>query len=97
MTKEQEIMAFLRKEVFDPVLASPSASKKLKDGVRMTMTRMSVLKAESMVAYYWHAITGTEKSIRFAEMMRREGFSRFEDPGVIDEFRDRFDPPGRRA
>jgi hypothetical protein len=44
--------------------------------------------AKGMVQYYWSAITGTEKSIGFARLMRNEGFTRFEE--TIDEFRERF-------
>ena len=88
MTKEQEIMQFLHERVFDPVLNSPTASQKLKQGVRMTIVRMEQRDALGMVQYYWSAVTGTEKSIGFAKMMRAEGFTRFEE--TIDEFMERF-------
>jgi len=42
-----------------------------------------------MVAYFWSAIQGTDRSIRFAEEMRAEGFTRFEE--VLEEFRSTFD------
>jgi predicted glycosyl hydrolase (DUF1957 family) len=89
MTKEDELMGFLSDRVFDPILDSPKASKSLKLGVRMTIMRMRQRDAAGIVAYYWSAIIGTEKSTKFAEMMRAEGFSRFEE--VLEEFRDRFD------
>jgi hypothetical protein len=88
MTKEEEIMQFLHERVFDPVLNSSVASEKLKQGVRLTIMRMEQRDAEGMVQYYWSAITGTEKSIGFARLMRNEGFTRFEE--TIDEFRERF-------
>jgi hypothetical protein len=88
MSKEQEIMHFLHERVFDPVLNSPLASEKLKKGVRMTIVRMEQRDASGMVHYFWSAVTGTEKSIGFARLMREEGFNRFEE--AIDEFRDRF-------
>jgi len=88
MTKEQEIMQFLHERVFDPVLHSPRASEKLKQGVRLTIVRMEQRDAEGMIHYYWSAITGTEKSIGFARLMRAEGFNRFEE--TTDEFRERF-------
>ena len=34
MTKEEQIMAFPHREVFDPILGSPAASDTLKQGVR---------------------------------------------------------------
>ena len=86
--KEQEIMAFLHENVFDPILTSPLASNSLKQGVRLTIMRMEQRDALGMIRYYWSAIIGTDRSTTFARQMREEGFTRFEE--VIDEFRDRF-------
>jgi hypothetical protein len=83
--KEQKIMQFLHERVFDPILASPRASEKLKQGVRYTIMRLEEHDAAGMIQYYWSAIVGTEKSVGFAAMMRKEGFGRFEE--AIDEFR----------
>jgi len=88
MTKEQEIMSFLSQRVFEPVLNSSTAPKELKNGVNLTIARMNQKNAEGMINYYWSAIVGTERSTKFAKMMKDEGFTRFED--IIDEFRDRF-------
>ena len=90
-TKKVELMAFLHEHVFDPVLNSARASDRLKQGVRMTIVRMKQRDPAGMVGYYWSAIVGTKRSVNFADDMRREGFTRFEDPGVIDQFRRRFD------
>jgi predicted glycosyl hydrolase (DUF1957 family) len=88
MSKEDEIMNFLHKNVFDPILSSPIASSRLKQGVRLTITRMRQRDALGMMSYYWSAIIGTDRSTRFANEMRQEGFTRFEE--TIDEFRERF-------
>ena len=88
MDKEDEIMEFLHRNVFDPILNSQDASDSLKKGVRYTIMRMQERDALGMISYYWSAIVGTERSTEFARMMRNEGFTRFEE--VIDEFRDRF-------
>ena len=88
MAKEDEIMEFLHRNVFDPILNSQDASDSLKQGVRYTIMRMQKQDALGMISYYWSAIVGTERSTEFARMMRNEGFTRFEE--VIDEFRDRF-------
>jgi hypothetical protein len=90
-SKEVEIMAFLQLHVFGPILNSTRASERLKQGVRMTIMRMNQGDTAGMVNFYWSAIVGTERSVDFADDMRREGFARFEDPGVIDEVRHRFD------
>ena len=89
MTKEQEVMAYLHQEVFDPILESATASKRLKDGVRMTIARMNRLSAASMVKYYWSSIVGTDRSIDFAKSMKSEGFNRFEE--ILEDFREQFD------
>lgn len=86
--KELEIMNFLHARIFDPILQSPQATEKLKQGVRGTIMRMEQRDAAGMVQYYWSAIVGTERSIGFAALMRQEGFSRFEE--ALEEFRIRF-------
>jgi len=83
--KEQQIMDFLHARIFDPILGSPQASEKLKQGVRFTKMRMEERDAAGMIQYYWSAIVGTERSVGFAALMRKEGFGRFEE--AIDEFR----------
>jgi hypothetical protein len=87
-TKEQKIMNFLHERVFDPILESPQASEKLKEGVRFTIMRLEECDAAGMISYYWSAIVGTERAIGFAALMRKEGFERFEE--AIDEFRIHF-------
>ena len=86
--RESEIMSFLHSRIFDPILQSPQASEKLKQGVRLTIMRMKRLDAAGMIKYYWSAISGTDRSIGFAALMRQEGFSRFEE--ALEEFRVRF-------
>jgi hypothetical protein len=88
MTKEEEIMQYLHENVFDPILNSPKASEKLKQGVRLTIVRMNQRDALGMVKYYWSAISGTDASIGFAKLMKDEGFTRFEE--VLEDFRVRF-------
>jgi hypothetical protein len=87
--KEQQIMDFLHARVFDPILTSSQASAKLKTGVNYTIMRMEQRRnALGMADYFWAAMRGTERSIGFAEKMRREGFDRFEE--AYEEFRVRF-------
>ena len=88
MTKEEEILNFLSTNVFDPILSSKTASKALKTGVRTTIYRLKQRDAKGMVQYFWAALKGTPRSIKFAELMKKEGVKRFED--VLDEFRERF-------
>jgi len=81
-------MDFLHKEVFDPILNSPNASDRLKQGARLTIMRLNERGARGKIHYYWSAIVGTENSMNFAELLKNERFIRFEE--VIDEFRKRF-------
>jgi hypothetical protein len=88
---EQAIMDFLQARVFQPILTSPTASERLKQGCRLTITRLEQRNAAMMVHYFWSAVVGTERSTSFAAQMRQEGFDRFEE--VIPEFRARFEKP----
>lgn len=90
MTKEKEIMNFLSHNVFDPILNSSDASNALKKGVRCTIMRLNKLDAEGKIKYYWSAVAGTDRSIKFARQMRSEGFIRFESEAVLEKFRNRF-------
>lgn len=95
MKKEDEIMDFLHERVFDPVLNSNRHSKEAKRGIRYTIMRIENRKAEGMIGYYWSSIYGTERSIRFSQLLKRENAKRFED--VIDEFRIRFNDKWLRS
>ncbi len=95
MTKEEEIMQFLEKNVFDPILNSDDASKELKQGVRYTIMRMKQRDAKGMLSYYWSSVVGTERSTQFARLMKKEGFARFEE--IIEEFRERFNDKWLRS
>lgn len=88
-------MAYLHEHVFDPVLESPDASNELKAGVRLTIVRMRDRDAAGMRHFFWSAIGGTDRSIRFADLMLQEGFDRFEE--VLEDFRRRFDDHWLRA
>lgn len=89
MTKEQEIMDYLELKVFNPVLNSNTAPTEFKRGVNYTIMRMKLLSAEKMVQYFWSAISGTDRSHRFAKLMKDENFTSFED--VREEFMVKFD------
>ena len=88
MTKEDELMEFLYEKVFDPVLASNKASKKIKAGVNLTINRMKKRDAHGMIQFFWSSIVGTDRSIDFSKQMKKEGFNRFED--IIEDFRLKF-------
>ncbi len=88
MTKEEEILGYLNKNVFNPILDSSVASKELKAGVNLTIARLKQRNAEGMIQYFWSAVIGTKRSIGFSEKMKNAGFTRFEE--VLEEFRKKF-------
>jgi hypothetical protein len=88
--RKTEVLTFLHEKVFDPLLNSAKASARLKQGVRYTIMRLNERDADGIIRYYWSAVVGTDKSIAFAQDMRHEGFTRFEDREVLEEFRKRF-------
>ncbi len=94
MSKEKEIMDFLHKKVFDPILNSPSSSTSVKNGVNLTIGRMNRLPAEKMIQYFWSALA-TENAIVFAKRLKQEDMPRFED--VFEEFRDKFNDKWLRS
>jgi hypothetical protein len=54
--KEQRIMSFLHERIFDPILSSPEASDKLKQGARFTIMRPDIRQA----LHYAAALTRDE-------------------------------------
>jgi hypothetical protein len=83
------VMEFLHRRVFDPALASPKATNSIKAGVRITIMRMEQRRtADGMIRYFWAAVHGTDKSIRFADLMAAAGLDRFEE--VLEDFRRAF-------
>lgn len=87
-SKEKQIMDYLMSNVFTPILDSDSASSSLKQGIRLTIMRLNERDAIGMLSYYWSAIIGTERSTKFAKLMKKEGFVRFEE--LIEDFREKF-------
>ncbi len=94
-SKKTEVMQYLHLHVFDPILESPISSNSLKQGVRMTIVRLNERDAAGIIAYYWSAIVGTERSVLFAEAMKKEGFTRFEE--IMEDFRLRFNDDWLRS
>ncbi|MFH1093365.1 MAG: hypothetical protein V1739_04315 [Candidatus Omnitrophota bacterium] len=88
MSKEEEIMDFLKKNIFDPIMCCPSAHEEIEAGVRRTITAFQAQNAAGMIEHFWKSIRGTDGSIAFSGMLKQHGFKRFED--VLDEFRMRF-------
>ncbi len=88
MGKKEDVLAYLNENVFDPILNSPKAPVLLKQAIRTSLMRMNGKDAEGIVSYYLEHMIGTDKPTKFAELMKSEGFTRFEEIG--DEFKTKF-------
>ncbi|MGO4906306.1 hypothetical protein [Flavobacterium sp. W20_MBD1_R3] len=87
-TKQMEIMNFLQERVFEPILTS-TASNQIKQGVRLTITRLENQNdAAGMLKYYWSAIAGKGNAIEFSDKLKDAGYIRFEE--IFEEFREKF-------
>ncbi len=87
-SKKEEVLEYLNLNVFQPILDSTFASDELKRGIRYTMMRLQERDAIGIIHYYWSAVSGTDRSIKFAGQMKKEGFIRFEE--LLEEFREKF-------
>ncbi|HUB29727.1 MAG TPA: hypothetical protein VL967_08515 [Terracidiphilus sp.] len=84
--RRQEIYEWLYRRLWEPALNSPRATKEIRQGVALTRLRMELRPTSTaMLDYFWRAVRGTDKSIRFPDILRAAGLERFED--VFDEFR----------
>jgi hypothetical protein len=65
--KQQEIMTFLHRRIFDPILQSPEASESAnRASASRSIMRKEQRDAAGMIHYYWSAIIGTGRSTGFA-------------------------------
>lgn len=85
---EHIVMCYLWSRQFETPLKE--GSQKVKAGVNVTIARLRQRDALGMVHYYWSAVTGTERSVPFAKLLKSEGFDVFETEATLFEFRDRF-------
>ena len=89
-----EMLAYLHQHVFDLILSSENASNSAKGGARLTAYRLEEFKdkpdgASKIHHFFWSAVSGTEKSIRFFDILKTEKLPSFE--AEIVEFRRRWE------
>jgi hypothetical protein len=84
------MMAFLRERIFDPILASDKASEPLKMAMRKMIESMQRKDAAGILRHYRIAVGSRDRKIGLGNEMKREGFKRLHDEGLIEEFRKRF-------
>lgn len=90
---QADMLDYLHSRVFDPILTSPTASPSAKAGVRLTATRLEAFRnqpegADKINHFFWAAISGTEESVRFFDLLKLEKLPSFE--AEFDEFRRRW-------
>ena len=86
----QEMDNYFNARLFEPTIkyATDNNIKEIAQGARYTRMRMSQLDSKKKLQYFWSAIQGTEKSIKFSKLLKDNGVLRFED--ILEEVREKF-------
>lgn len=86
----QEMDNYFNAKLFEPTIkyATDNNIKEIAQGARYTRMRMSQLDSKKKLQYFWSAIQGTEKSIKFSKLLKDNGVLRFED--ILEEVRVKF-------
>ena len=86
----QEMDNYFNTKLFEPTIkyATDNNIKEIAQGARYTRMRMSQLDSKKKLQYFWSAIQGTEKSIKFSKLLKDNGVLRFED--ILEEVREKF-------
>ena len=81
---------YFNAKLFEPTIkyATDNNIKEIAQGARYTRMRMSQLDSKKKLQYFWSAIQGTEKSIKFSKLLKDNGVLRFED--ILEEVREKF-------
>lgn len=86
----QEMNNYFNTKLFEPTIkyATDNNIKEIAQGARYTRMRMEQLDSKKKLQYFWSAIQGTEKSIKFSKLLKSNGVLRFED--ILEEVREKF-------
>ena len=86
----QEMDNYFNTKLFEPTIkyATDNNIKEIAQGARYTRMRMSQLDSKKKLQYFWSAIQGTKKSIKFSKLLKDNGVLRFED--ILEEVREKF-------
>lgn len=91
MDHKQEVLSYFNDKIFEPGIRFSKENNipEIARGIRYTKMRMEQLpNATKVIQYFWSAVIGTEKSIKFAELLKEHNVLRFED--IIEEVRVKF-------
>lgn len=88
MNKKQELLDFLQKELFNPVIDSPYVSSELKYDFIGILNTLKNFSAEGILLYFWNMMANNEVQMIFSNRLMDEGFYSY--PDLIHTFKDHF-------
>jgi hypothetical protein len=86
--KKRELISFLDEKIFNTIKQDKTIPKGVRSGLHLTRARLTALPPESIISYFWSAITGTPRSLKMYQAMKACKLITFED--IMIEFREKF-------
>ena len=88
MNKKDELLDFLQKELFDPIINSPYASSELKYDFMTTLETLKNFSAEGILLYFWNMMASDEVQMIFSNRLIEEGFDNY--TSLVNTFKNHF-------
>lgn len=88
MDKKQELLDFLREELFNPVIDSPYTSSQLKYDFSHMLLLLKDFSAEGILLYVWNSLASTEVKMVLANRLMDEGFYNYDE--ILNTFKEHF-------
>lgn len=88
MNKKQELLNFLQKELFNPIIDSPFISSELKYDFLSILETIKNFSAEGILLYVWNMMANDEVQMIFSNRLMDEGFYNYSD--LLDTFKNHF-------
>lgn len=88
MNKKQELLNFLQKELFNPIIDSPFISSELKYDFLTILETIKNFSAEGILLYVWNMMANDEVQMIFSNRLIDEGFYNYSD--LLNTFKNHF-------
>lgn len=88
MTKKEELLTFLNKKLFNPILQSPYASNELKHDFQHMSSTISTFSVEGILIYFWTTMTNVEAQMIFSNCLEDDDLLDFSS--FLQEFKGYF-------
>ena len=88
MNKKQELLNFLQKELFNPVIDSPYSSEALKYDFVTILDTIKNFSAEGILLYVWNMMANDEVQMIFSNRLMDEGFYNYQE--LLSTFKNHF-------